>query len=234
VNGLSFIAVIGALWMIRPAPVEPRDAAPLGVVAGFRDALAYTARHRGIWLGVVTAMLIAFFGNPITQFTVVFATDVYHAGPRVVGVLAAAVGVGAVLAAPVLSTWDTRISRSTTVRWGLPIYALAIVGFGLAPTWPLGLVALLVVGAGFLAVIATTNTAVQLIVADEMRGRVMAIRIMGFTLAFPLGSLAQGVAADIWSPQLAVVVFGSCLLAAAVSFSARPRLLAELDGSSEP
>ncbi len=94
------------------------------------------------------------------------------------------------------------------MRWGLPTYAVAVIAFGLAPNWPLGLAALLVVGGGFLVVIATTNTAVQMIVADEMRGRVMSVRVMGFTLAFPVGSLAQGALGDWWGPQLTVVIFG--------------------------
>ena len=100
------------------------------------------------------------------------------------------------------------IARSALVRWGLPTYAVAVIAFGLAPNWPLGLAALLVVGGGFLVVIATTNTAVQMIVADEMRGRVMSVRVMGFTLAFPVGSLAQGALGDWWGPQLTVVIFG--------------------------
>lgn len=228
-NGVSFVAVIAALWVVRPDSQVIEPGAQNGVIAGFREAVRYMAARTGIWVGVATAMLIAFFGNPITQFTVVFAEEVYEAGPTVVGVLAAAVGIGAVLAAPALSSFDTRTRRSTVVRWALPAYALAVIGFGAAPNWPLGLVALLLVGAGFLAVIATTNTAVQLIVTDDMRGRVMSTRVMGFTLAFPLGSLAQGVLADIWGPQPTVIAFGACLLVAAAYFATRPDLLAGLD-----
>jgi predicted MFS family arabinose efflux permease len=160
---------------------------------------------------------------------VVFAEEVYGAGATVVGALTAAVGIGAVLVAPILSSWDTRLRRSTIVRWGLPFYGLSVVGFGLAPTWQAGLVALLAVGAGFLAVIATTNTAVQLIVTDEMRGRVMSARVMGFTLAFPLGSLLQGVMADVWGPQATVVAAGGSLLVVALFLWTRPTMLATLD-----
>lgn len=231
-NTISFFAVIGALWVVRPAIVD-RPAATHGVLDGFRDAIDYIRRRTGILVSVLSAILVAFFGNPITQFTVVFAEEVYEAGPRVLGVLAAAVGAGAVIAAPVLSTFDTRVTRSTTVRFGLPTYALAVIAFGLAPSWPLGLAALLVVGAGFLAVIATTNTAVQLIVADEMRGRVMSARVMGFTLAFPLGSLAQGALADVWGPRKTVVLFGVCLLTAALYLASRPTLLAHLDAADD-
>jgi predicted MFS family arabinose efflux permease len=202
-------------------------------MAGFRSALAYMRRRTGILVSVTCAVLVAFFGNPTTQFTVVFAEEVYGAGATVVGALTAAVGIGAVLVAPILSSWDTRLPRSTIVRWGLPFYSLAIVAFGLAPTWPLGLLALLAVGAGFLAVIATTNTAVQLIVADQMRGRVMSARVMGFTLAFPLGSLLQGAMADVWGPQATVVAAGGSLLVAALYLWSRPAVLATLDNEDD-
>ncbi|MGI9612035.1 MAG: MFS transporter [Acidimicrobiales bacterium] len=229
VNTLSFVAVIAVLIAIRPKNVHHRPSGTEGVIAGFRTALGYMRQRTGILVSVGCAVLVAFFGNPTTQFTVVFAEEVYGAGATVVGALTASVGIGAVLVAPLLSSWDTRLRRSTVVRWGLPFYALAIVGFGAAPTWPLGLLALLAVGAGFLGVIATTNTAVQLIVTDDMRGRVMSARVMGFTLAFPLGSLLQGAMADVWGPQATVVAAGASLLVVALFLWTRPTVLATLD-----
>ncbi len=228
-NGASFLAVMGVLWVIRPLEADSRRTTTDGVIKGFVSAIGYIRQRTGVMVSVLCAMLVAFFGNPVTQFTVVFTDQVYFAGPRVLGVLAAAVGIGAVMVAPALSSWDTLVPRSSVVRFGLPVYALAVISFGLAPNWPLGLVALLVVGAGFLAVIATTNTSIQLIVADEMRGRVMSARVMGFTLAFPLGSLLQGVLADMWGPQATVVAAGSCLLIVAIFLASKPAVLAELD-----
>ena len=233
-NGVSFLAVIAVLRVVKPLPAtEAGRRSTEGVIAGFASAITYIRQRTGVMISMLSAMLVGFFGNPVTQFTVVFADQVYRAGPRVLGVLAASVGIGAVLIAPFLSSWDTRLSRSTVVRCALPAYAVAVISFGLSPNWPLGLISLLFVGAGFLAVVATTNTAVQLIVADEMRGRVMSARVMGFTLAFPLGSLLQGVLADIWGPQTTVVVFGACLAVVAGFLASRPRLLRELDRTDD-
>lgn len=184
-------------------------------------------------VGILSAMLVAFFGNPVTQFTVIFGEGVYEAGPTVVGLLASAIGIGAVLIAPFLSSWDGRINRSDIVRFGMPWYAIAVIGFGLSPNWPIGLVALLAVGAGFLAVISTTNTSVQMRVADHMRGRVMSTRVMGFTLSFPLGSLLQGALSDWIGPRVTVVGAGVCLLVAALILAFWPGLLDTLDRESE-
>lgn len=232
-NGVSFITVLAALFVIRPTVDERPEGARPSTREGFGEAVRYMRQRTGIVLSVGCAMLVAFFGNPTTQFTVVFNKFLYHGSPAVLGWLTAAVGLGAVVVAPVISTWDTRVARSTVVRWSLPIYAASIIAFGLAPIWQLALVSLLVSGAGFLAVIATTNTSIQMIVADEMRGRVMSVRIMGFTLAFPFGSLAQGALADAWGPRQTVTVFGSMLLAFAVYLALKPSLLRTLDAETD-
>lgn len=232
-NGVSFITVLAAVFVIRPTVDERPAGARPSTREGFGEAVRYMRQRTGIVVSVGCAMLVAFFGNPTTQFTVVFNKFLYHGSPAVLGWLTAAVGLGAVLVAPVISTWDTRVARSTVVRWSLPIYAASIIAFGLAPIWQLALVSLLVSGAGFLAVIATTNTSIQMIVADEMRGRVMSVRIMGFTLAFPFGSLAQGALADAWGPRQTVTVFGAMLLAFAVYLALKPSLLRTLDAETD-
>jgi hypothetical protein len=77
----------------------------------------------------------------------------------------------------------------------------------------LGLVALLVTGAGYLAIASTLNTTIQLQVDETMRGKVIALYVMCLTLALPLGALLQGVFAQFVGPQVAVMVFGSLFLA---------------------
>jgi predicted MFS family arabinose efflux permease len=165
----------------------------------------------------------------VVQFTVVFGEEVFDAGPRVVGVLASAIGLGAVCAAPFLSSWDGRLPRSSVIRWVLPLYGLSVLSFALSPNWGLGLVALLGVGGGFLSLVATTNTAVQMIVTDAMRGRVMSIRIMGFTASYPIGVLLQGAMADVVGPRATVATAGLVIIVVGLLLASRPVLLRSLD-----
>ena len=104
-----------------------------------------------------------------------------------------------------------------------------MIAFGLSPSWPLGMVALLGVGVGFLTVVATSNTSIQTIVADHMRGRVMATRVMGFTAAYPLGALIQGTLSDHVGPRATVTGAGLMLLVIACWLATRTELLAHLD-----
>lgn len=233
-NVVSFLVVIVALIAIKTVPRERAVGEQGSVTAEFVEALRYIRTQPGIWLGMATTVLIAGLGNPITQFTVVFAERVYGASPRVVGLLAAAIGLGAIIAAPPLSAFQDRVSRANFVRYGLPFYGLTVIGFGLSQSWPVGLVLLLANGAGFLSVIATTNTSVQTIVADRMRGRVIAARVMTFTLAFPVGALLQGWLADVWGTGETVTAAGVVLFVSAVALAMRPALLDRLDDPPDP
>jgi predicted MFS family arabinose efflux permease len=98
---------------------------------------------------------------------------------------------------------------------GLVVYSLGLALFAVAPGYVVGVLALVIIGGCFLAVIATTNTSTQMIVADRFRGRVLAIRLMLFTLAAPIGSLAWGAVSDAAGPR--TTVLGSALLMGAVA-----------------
>ncbi len=230
VNGLSFVFVLVALLLVRTRP--HRRASPLSgsFLHQFGRAVRYTRTQPGIIVGMMAAVLVGFLGNPIQQFTVILAKDEFMVDELGLGLLNVALGLGAVIAAPLISGWDNLLSRSTIVRIALPIYGASVVTVGLAPSFPVALGALVVVGAGFLAVIATTNTAVQVIVADHMRGRVMAFRIMAFTGAYPLGALVQGALADRIGTRPTVALAGSLMAGVGLYLAlVRPSLLARLD-----
>lgn len=237
VNGMSFVFVLVALALVRTRP--PTRTTPLsgGFLRQFGRAVRYTRTQPGIVIGMVVAVLVGALGNPIQQFTVVFAADEFEVGPLGLAFLNVAIGLGAVLAFFLVSGWDNVVTKAAMVRWSLLAYGAAVVAFALAPNYALGLAALVVVGGGFLAVISTTNTAVQTIVADHIRGRVMAFRIMAFTGAYPLGALLQGWIADQVGARVTVAGAGLVLLVAGLVLASRPALLGHLDDphdESEP
>lgn len=227
-NAASYVAVIVALALLRVQ--VPRLGGRGGsVLRGFRAAFTYLTHRAGIWRGIVLAMLLAFLGNPMLQFTVVWAEEVYDVGPEALGVLTGAIGLGAIAVAPWVAGAMGDIARAQVVRIGLPVYGAAVLGFGLSTAYWVGVACAAVVGAGFLAVIATTNTAAQSIVAEHFRGRVMAIRVMGFTAAYPLGGLLQGWLADRIDPAIVVATAGGILLVVGLWFAWQPGWLTPLD-----
>ncbi|MGO4596206.1 MFS transporter [Terrabacter sp. 2RAF25] len=217
-NALSFVAVLVALAALKVRS-RPRatDAAP--VWRQFATAVGYIRGQPGIQMGLLVAVAVGLLVNPIFQFTVVFAGSVFHVGPWTLGLLNAALGVGALLAAPVLAGWSHILPRSMLTRVGLIGQAVGLSGFALSPSPGWAAAALLVVGWALLLTISATNTAVQIIVADRLRGRVLAVRIMAYTGCFPVGGLAQGALADAFGPRATVLGAGLVLLVLAVVLS---------------
>lgn len=208
INAASFGAVILAIVLVRAGrhlASHPRTA---GVLSQFAAAARYLRTQPGLILSMLVAATIGFLGNPVFAMTVVFAGAVFDVGPVQLGLMNAALGVGAFIAAPVVagSRWNPRLSRLVLV--GLTAYAVALVVFALAPTYAVGVVALIAIGACFLTVVASINTATQMIVADAYRGRVLALRLMVFTAAAPLGSLAWGAVADALGPRASMGIAG--------------------------
>jgi MFS family permease len=172
---------------------------------------------------------VAFLGNPIFQLIPVFADDVFHVEAGSFGLLAGALGCGGVIGAVVLGSLGNVRQRGRLVRYALFFYAAAVVSFGVAPGLAFGIAALAAAGAGFLMVVASLSTSVQLLVPEALRGRVMALYIMTFTGSYPIGSLVQGALADVIGPRTTVVGAGCVLGLVALVVGTRPMLLEALD-----
>lgn len=212
-NGLSFFFVLVALSFIRGPAGTGRAAGPSpGVARQFTEAVRYIRGKPGILVSLLVSVLIGVLGNPVFQLTVVFAESVFRTGEMGLGLLNAALGVGAVLAAPLVSGGLGGLSLSQTVRGGLVLYGVGLIAFALAPGYLFGLLSLVVVGGCFLAVVSGANSAVQLMVADHLRGRVMACRIMVTTASFPVGGLLQGHLTDLLGPRAALCGAGAAML----------------------
>jgi MFS family permease len=230
VNGLSFLAVLGALAAIRPRYLPPADR-PAPGAATFRLGLAYVREHPGLQLAVLTVGVVMFLGGPVIQLAPVFARDTFGVDERAYGFLAAALGVGATAGSVVISAYGDGIRRSRMVVGSIVIYGLAVLGMALTPSYAGGLAAMACIGLAYLAVASVLNTSIQLAVDDRFRGRVIALYVMVFTGAYPLGSLLQGIATDHFGVRAVVGVAGAGLLAYGGILASRPATVKTLDGS---
>jgi MFS family permease len=260
-NGLSYLAVLAALAAIRPGPernrwragpyrsllrhrlrwgtaaaaveggppaVPPAEVAP----ATFRLGLAYVRQHPGLQLAVLTCGVVMFLGGPVIQLAPVFARDTFGVDERAYGFLAAALGVGATAGSVVLSAYGDGVRRSKLIIASVVVYGVAVMGMALTPTYAGGLAAMACIGVAYLAVASVLNTSIQLAVDDRFRGRVLALYVMVFTGAYPLGSLVQGLATDHFGVRTVVGVAGATLLGYAALLAARPVTVGSLDGTA--
>ncbi len=215
VNAVSYGAVIVALLAIRVPPLPKVDRGRLRVFAEFAETARYIRERPGMAVCVKVVVLLGFLGSPVFSLVKVFTDEVFGVGDVAFGFMGAALGIGAVLGTPLVAGRGSGLARSHLAFTSVLTYGVALVVFAQAPVYAVGFVALLVAGAAYLAIASTLNTTLQLLVDETMRGKVMALYIMGLTGSMPIGSLLQGWLADVAGPRITVAVAGALFASAA-------------------
>jgi predicted MFS family arabinose efflux permease len=121
---------------------------------------------------------------------------VYHSSGARTSLLAAAIGTGAVLVAPILTARTNRVRPSVRVRNAIIFYCAAMLLLASVPMIVVGGIALLAVGASHIAANATLNSVIQLDVDDAWRGKVMSVYLMTVNAGTPIGAMGMGVMVD--------------------------------------
>ena len=227
-NALSYAAVIGALALMRVrAPAKGKTRAR--VRSEFVEGLRYAQRHTGILVAIILVALVALLAMPVIQLAPVLAKRVYHVGAASYGLMTAAYGAGAVFGAVLVGIVGERLRRSQIVLGAIALYVVGLIGIGLVPDFYAGLGFLALSGVAFLAAVASLNTAVQLIVSEDVRGRVLALYAMAFTGAYPIGALIQGWVADALGAPATLILAALVLAAALAVFLVRPSWARTMD-----
>jgi MFS family permease len=223
-NGLSFVAVLIALLGMRlPDAVNASRTERLTAQIG--TGLRYVWGHAEVRAIVAMVGISTLFGFSYSVLLPAYAADVLHVGEAGLGGLNAAVGVGALIGALTVAT----LSRSRYKGWQLAagsfLFPLGLLSFAFSRSFSLSLVCLALVGFGFVSQNATSNTLVQGIVPDELRGRVMGVYSLMFFGTTPFGSLLAGSLAQAFGPTIGVIVgAGVTLVFALIVFIFVPSL----------
>jgi MFS family permease len=232
-NGLSYAVVIAGLLMIRSGSQAPRAAPKKNALAEFRDGQSYIRGNRTVTMLIVMAAVLGFFAIPIAQQVPVFAREVLGQSGEAQSAVAArnsalvtAQGVGALIAAVALATFSAKLKRKGRVLMAGQIVAgAAFVMLGWSRSLPLSLLLIAGIGWGTVTQLALTNTLIQLMVPDQLRGRVISTYLWGLQGVAPFGSLLVGWLAQNWGAPLAAIVGGGvCLLSAIVIHAFTPGL----------
>jgi MFS family permease len=223
-DAISYLAVIASLVAMRVAPRLPA-ARETRVLDELRAGFEYVTRFAPITTALLLLALISTMGMPYTVLMPAVAAKQLHGGPHTLGLLMTASGCGALGGAFYLATRRSVVGLGRAIAVAAALFGLGLIGFGLSRALWLSLLILPVVGAGFMVSLAATNTIVQTITEEELRGRVMAFYTMAFLGTAPLGSLLAGVLADrIGEPRTIIAGGVACVLGAAWFASRLPRL----------
>lgn len=210
-NGLSFVALIAALLVIRVRPAERTTGAAGSVRAGPRFVRADR----------VTVLLLAgiaatgFAADPAITLTPPLAAEL-GGGQTLTAILVSAFGIAAVPAAAVSGRVARTLGGQRTAGIGGSGVALGLATVGLAPVAAVAVIGFGLTGAGFVFAVTGFTTLLQRRVPDTYRGRVMALWSVAFLGNRPLGATIDGAASDAVGPRLALIVAIAAALGAVV------------------
>jgi MFS family permease len=174
--GVSVLAVIGGLVLMRLEPF--RASAPRSGLAQMREGLSYIRSEPRVRLVLAQMVVHAIFGLAYFPLLPYFAKNVLGGDARGFGALGSANAAGALLAAVIITVLGERISRGRLRNVALLSYSLLVAGFTLARTFPPALVLIFAVGWAGVTMLTLSNTMLQIMVPDELRGRVMSVYIL--------------------------------------------------------
>jgi len=206
-NGVSYLAVIWGLLAMRLPPHAPRPAHESAWV-GFQEVVRFIRGDRRIATLVVQTALLSIFGFPFLVMMPVFARDVLRAGASGYGALMAAVGIGAMLGALMIAVYSRRVPKGRLLIAGGVAFGVLVGLFALSRVFVLSVGLLALAGCAMIVNNALTNTTLQTLVPDQLRGRVMGFYSFVFVGMAPLGAFQAGVFAEHAGAPAAVAVGG--------------------------
>jgi MFS family permease len=227
-NGASYIAVIIGLWMMR-MPATPEGHAVSGTaVENIVEGFKYVARTAPILALLLLIGVVSFCGMPYAVLMPIFAENILHSGASGLGILMGASGVGALLGSVALAVRSSVRGLGTWVAVSAGVFGATLAVFAYSRSMVLSAIVLVPVGAMMMVQMAASNTLIQSMVPDALRGRVMAVYSMMFMGMAPLGSLLAGSVADRTGAPMAVAAGGVVSIAGAIVFGWRlPNLRGE-------
>src|SRR5436853_190782 len=211
-NALSFVAVIAGLLMMR----LPRFERKIDIASQAEHAwngIVYSFQHPRVRTILLLFLAVGVFGWSYMVIMPAFARDVLGRGADGYGILMSASGTGALLGALVVATFGHRYKPRKLALGGVWLFSAALLAFPFTRNFRLALAFLFIAGFGMLLFFSTTNTVLQTIVPDEMRGRVMGVWSLIFGAMIPLGSLEAGAVAHFAGTPFALA-FGAIICAA--------------------
>jgi MFS family permease len=217
-NGVSYIAVIAGLLLMRLPPRAP-PARGASAWTGFREVLAYLRGDRRLRVLMILTAVISVFGFPYIAMMPVFARDVLHRGATGYGALTSSIGIGAVIGALGIALASARIrARGRLMLAGGTAFGILLILFAASRSLALSMLLLALAGCAMIVNNSLANTLLQTTAPDHLRGRVMGFYSFVFVGMAPFGAFLFGLVAEhVGAP--ATLAAGGVIVALAVTIA---------------
>lgn len=193
-DGISYLAVIFAFVAMRVAPQMKPPAKHM--LRELHEGFSYIRGSISMRSILLLMALVSLVGVPYMVLMPVFAQDVLHGGPKALGFLMAAAGGGALAGGLTLASRKSVLGLGRWLVRASAVFGAALVIFSFSRNFWLSLAVLPIAGFSMIMQLASSNTLLQTIVDDNMRGRVMSFFSMAFQGMMPFGSLLAGTLAE--------------------------------------
>lgn len=219
IDGVSYVAVIVALLRMRIARAAAAPVVRPSALQQFREGLVYAFGFRPIRSIILLLAIVSLVGVPYSVLMPVFASEVFHGGPHTLGLLMTSSGCGALLGALWLARRRSVVGLGRVIPTASALFGIGLIGFSFAHNLWVAIPCLTVAGFGFMTQMASSNTVIQTIVDDEMRGRVMGFYMMAFLGTAPFGSLIAGWLSSRIGASHTLLAGGVCCVVGALWFA---------------
>jgi len=189
-NGISFVAVIISLLLIKPHFVPTKTGE--SVLESMRGGISFIRKQGAMEALIVLAFSMTLLAFPLIVFLPVFAKDVFKGGPSLYTIFLVCSGIGSICGALTVAGLGKHKHMGRLVLINLVALGLLITGFARSHSFVLSCILIFFSGAMLLAVFTSIGSLVQLIAPDDMRGRVMSVYNVAFRGGMPFGSLVVG------------------------------------------
>ena len=217
-NGISYLGVILALLAMRLPPAAARAGKHRG---GFAEGFKYVAGFPPTRYLLLTLAAGSLLGMPYAVLMPAYVRDILHGGPRTLGFIMAASGVGALAGALRLALRRHPAGLERQIPRFAAVFGIGLLGFAFSGEFALSAPLLALASFGMVSFFASTNTVIQTLVDDDKRGRVMALHSLSFMGMAPFGSLLAGWAASRIGVPYTMALSGLCVLAAAAALASK-------------
>jgi MFS family permease len=207
-NAVSFVFVVIGLKLVRFDRPEKVEGAPVrsmkdkgAFLHDLAEGFRYVGKRPRVSILLIISAVTSLFGAPYISMTPVFARDVFHLGETGLALLMGTAGAGALVGALFLAYLGDFRRKGWFVLGGDFAFAICLICFSLSTNVKVSLIFLFLLGFGIVCSVAVSNTLLQKLVTDEMRGRVMSMFMLSFIGAMPIGNLIAGAASHRFGVQ---------------------------------
>jgi len=226
INAISFVFVIISLLLMKIEKEEKKvENQNVSILKQLKEGYKYSFGFLPIKSVILLLAAVSLFGNLYLVLLPVFAKDILSGNATTLGYLNSAVGIGALSAALYLASRKSTLGLGKIIATTTFIFAFSLILFSFSKSITLSLIILLFCGYGMMIQTAGSNTILQTLSNDDMRGRVMSFYTVAFRGMAPFGSLMAGAMADSFGAPATVLISGIVCLVVGILFSKNLKII---------